>query len=286
MRLAILGLGLIGGSLGLALRAAQPTLEIVGWDRDWAACGLALERGAITRAAVTPAEAVAAADLVVLATPIGVVREMLAAIAPAVRAGAVVTDVASTKAQVIAWAHQAGVPFVGGHPMAGSEKTGMAHARVNLFRGATWCVTPDGASPAGGVEAVEAIARLAGARPLRLDPAEHDAYVAAISHLPFATAAALVAETTADPRWPAMAELAATGYRDMTRLASGSPAMYRDISTTNAGAIAPLLRGLAKRLNALADELDDPARVETFFTSAREAREAWLASHERFRLPG
>ncbi len=286
MRLAILGLGLIGGSLGLALRAAQPTLEIVGWDRDWASCGLALERGAITLAAVTPAEAVATADLVVLATPIGVVRELLAAIAPAVRAGAVVTDVASTKAQVIAWAAEAGVPFVGGHPMAGSEKTGMTHARVNLFRGATWCVTPDGASPPGGAETVEEVARLVGARPLRLEPAEHDAYVAAISHLPFATAAALVALTTADPRWPSMAELAATGYRDVTRLASGSPTMYRDISTTNAGAIAPLLRGLAARLTTLADELDDPAKVEAFFKGAREAREAWLASHERFRLPG
>lgn len=286
MRLAILGLGLIGGSLGLALRAAQPTLEIVGWDRDGAAAGLALERGAITLAVATPAEAVAAADLVVLAAPIGVLRELLGAIAPALPPAAVVTDVASTKAQVVAWAAEAGVPFVGGHPMAGTEKSGMTHARVNLFRGATWCVTPDDASPAGGVEAVEAIARLAGARPLRLAPGDHDAYVAAISHLPFATAAALVALTTADPRWPAMAELAATGYRDVTRLASGSPAMYRDISTTNAGAIAPLLRGLAARLTSLAEELDDPARVEAFFTDAREAREAWLASHERFRLPG
>lgn len=286
MKLAILGLGLIGGSLGLAARAARPGLEVVGWDRDWASAGLALERGAITLAATTPAEAVAAADLVVLATPIGVVRELLGAIPPALPAGAVVTDVASTKARVVEWAAAAGVPFVGGHPMAGSEKTGMAHARVNLFRGATWCVTPDAASPPAGAAAVEELARLVGARPLRLDPAEHDAYVAAISHLPFATSAALVALTTSDPRWPAMAELAATGYRDVTRLASGSTTMYRDISTTNAKAMAPLLRGLAETLNALADDLDDPARLESFFAGAREAREAWLASHERFRLPG
>ena len=285
-RVALLGLGLIGGSLGLALRVARPDLEVVGWDRDPAAAALAAQRGAVTATAATPAEAVAGADLVVLGAPVGALRGLLAEIAPALAPDAVVTDVASTKGEVVRWAAAAGVPFVGGHPMAGSATAGMAHARGNLVRGATWCITPGAAAPPEGAARVEAIARLVGARPLVLDPADHDAFVAAVSHLPFVASAALVDVTTADPRWAEMAPIAATGYRDATRLASGSPAMYRDICQTNAGAIAPLLRQLAARLDALAGELDDPARAEAFFTATREAREAWLAGHERFRLPG
>lgn len=286
MRVALLGLGLIGGSLGLALRVARPDLDVVGWDREPASAALAAERAAVTALAATPAEAVAGADLVVLCAPVGALEGLLAAIAPALAPGAVVTDVASTKGQVVAWAAEAGVPFVGGHPMAGSEKSGMAHARVNLFRGALWLLTPGPGSPPGGLARVEELARLVGARPLVLEPAVHDAYVAAVSHLPFVASAALVDVTTSDPRWPEMAPIAATGYRDATRLASGSPAMYRDICQTNAAAIAPLLRQLAARLERLAGDLEDPAEAEAFFTSTREAREAWLASHERFRLPG
>ena len=274
MRIALLGLGLIGGALGLALRVARPGLAVTGWDREPAAV------------AASPAEAVAGAELVVIGTPVGAIRALLAAVAPALAADAVVTDVASTKGQVVAWAAEARVPFVGGHPMAGSEKSGMAHARVNLFRGATWCVTAGPTTPPGGVAAVEAIARLVGARPLQVTPADHDAYVAAVSHLPFLASAALVELTAGDPRWPEMAAFAATGYRDATRLASGSPAMYRDICQTNAAAIAPLLRRLAERFATLADEIEDPTQAEAFFTTARDAREAWLAGHERFRLPG
>lgn len=282
----MLGLGLIGGSLGLALRASRPDLDVVGWDREPASARLAAERGAIAFVAETPAAAVISADLVVLCAPVGALRALLAEIGPHVSPGALVTDVASTKAQVAEWAQAAGVPFVGGHPMAGSEKVGIANARLNLFRGAVWLVTPAAGAPAGGAEAVEALAKIAGARPMRLDPATHDAYVAGISHLPFAVCAALVDVTTSDPEWAAMSQLAATGYRDATRLASGSTAMYRDICLTNKAAIAPLLRAMAARLDALSDQLDDPAALEAFFTSTRDAREAWLATDGRFRLPG
>ncbi|MNX93493.1 prephenate dehydrogenase [compost metagenome] len=285
MRVALLGLGLIGGSLGLALRAERPDLEVVGWDPDPAAIALARKRGAIARAAPSPAAAVADADRVVLAAPVGAFPALFAAIAPGLRPEAVVTDVASTKAAVSAWAIAAGLNFVGGHPMAGIEQVGVAHARADLFRGATWCVTPTpGADPAA-VTAVEALAAAAGARPLRLDPATHDAFVAAVSHLPFAASAALVSLTTNDPRWAQMAPLAATGYRDATRLASGSPVMYRDICLTNQEAIAPLLRQLAASLTSLADQLDDPPAVEAFFTRARDAREAWLAARNSLQMP-
>ncbi|MBO9539065.1 prephenate dehydrogenase/arogenate dehydrogenase family protein [bacterium] len=285
MRVALLGLGLIGGSLGLALRAERPEIEVVGWDPDPAALALARERGAIAREAADPAAAVADADRVVLAAPVGAFPALFAAIAPCLRPEAVVTDVASTKAAVTAWASNAGLNFVGGHPMAGSEQVGVAHARADLFRGAAWCVTPPPSADPAAVAAVEALATSVGARPLRLDPSTHDAFVAAVSHLPFATSAALVSLTTADPRWAQMAPLAATGYRDATRLASGSPAMYRDICLTNQEAIAPLLRHLAATLTTLADQLDDPQAVEAFFTRARDARDTWLAARDHLRMP-
>ena len=285
-RVALLGLGLIGGSLGLALRASRSDLEVVGWDRDQASAALAKERGAIAAARPNPAAAVTDADLVVLCAPVGALRDLIATIGPHVRPGALVTDVASTKAQVAGWARAAGVPFVGGHPMAGSEKIGMVNARLNLFRGAVWLVTPEADAPAGGAEAIEALAKLAGARSMRLDPATHAASVAAISHLPFAACCALVDVTKRQPEWAVMQALAASGYRDATRLASGSTAMYRDICLTNGAAIAPLLRAMAARLSDLADQLDDPVALEVFFSETRAAREAWLAANDRFRLPG
>lgn len=279
-RVALLGLGLVGTSLGLALRERRPGLDVVGWDRSGESVDLALARGAIGHGARDLASAVEGADLVVLATPAGAFPALFEAIAPRLASGAVVTDVASTKARVSAWAAAAGLTFVGGHPMAGSERSGGAHARADLFKGAVWCVTPTSDADPAAIAAVEELALGVGARPLRLDPATHDAYVAAVSHLPFAASAALVALTTSDPRWAEMAPLAATGYRDATRLASGDPDMYRDICGTNQEAIAPLLRSLAFTLETLADRLDDPQALEAFFTRARDAREAWLSRRE------
>ncbi|HEY9897652.1 MAG TPA: prephenate dehydrogenase/arogenate dehydrogenase family protein [Pantanalinema sp.] len=286
MRVALIGLGLIGGSLGLALRAERADIEVVGWDLDPASIALALARGAIAHGALDPQTAAAAADRVVLATPVGAFPAIFAAIAPRLRPGAVVTDVASTKSAVSAWAAATGLNFVGGHPMAGTEQVGMSHARANLFRGATWCVTPAPGSDPAAVLAVEELASAVGAKPMRLDPATHDAFVAAVSHLPFLASAALVALTTSDPRWAEMAPVAATGYRDATRLASGSPEMYRDICTTNQAAIAPLLRSLAATLASLADRLDEPEAMEAFFTRARDARAEWLARRGPFGPPG
>lgn len=288
MKTALVGLGLIGGSLGLALRAGRLVGELVGYDRNQPDLALALERGAIDRAAASAQEAVSGAELVILATPVMAIEELLGAIAAHLSPGALVTDVASTKALVLDWAERSmppGVAFVGGHPMAGSERSGMAAARANLFRGAVYCVTPGASATEAQVACIERLAAGVGALPLRVQAAEHDAAVAAVSHLPFLTSTALVSLTAADPRWALWGEIAATGYRDVTRLASGDPTMYRDICLTNAEQIAPLLRGLAEKLLAIADQLDDRTALERLFTTARAQRDSWLQAHARFQLP-
>jgi prephenate dehydrogenase len=288
LKVCIIGLGLIGGSLGLALRAGRLTERIVGYDRNTADLALALERGAIDELAGDAADAVKGADLVILATPVLAVRGLLATIAPVLASRTVVTDVASTKSQVLAWAAEylpPGVAFIGGHPMAGSEKSGMAAARPNLLRGAVYCITPSPGVSEAATAVVEGLAVGVGARPLRIEAGAHDAAVAGISHMPFLAATALVHQTTHDVRWESWSQIAATGYRDATRLASGDPAMYRDICLTNGAAIGPMLRALAVQLNEMADNLDDRTYLEELFVDARERRDAWLSGQARFRLP-
>jgi prephenate dehydrogenase len=279
-RVAIIGLGLIGGSLGLALREAQPHIEIVGWDLNDAEGAVALNRGAITIRATTLPVAVQTADLIVVATPVLAVRGVFEQIAPHLQPGALVTDVASTKAQIVAWAAEllpAHAVFVGGHPMAGGEQHGVANARADLFRDAVYCLTPTEQTPPAAVAKLEHMITSINARPLRLDPQTHDEYVAAVSHVPFMLAAALVAHTSALADWSQMHQLAATGYRDTTRLASGDARMHTDICLSNAEAITDQLRGMARLLDQVADHLDDPAYLQHFFDQAKHERDAWLA---------
>lgn len=277
MRLAILGLGLMGGSLGLSLGEGW---EVVGWDRDAEAIAQALTRGAIGRGAASAAEAVADAQLVCLAVPVLAVPELLTAIAPHLGADAVVTDLASTKAQVCAWAAEAlpRTPFVGGHPMAGSERSGIAHARGDLLAGATYVLTPAATSTPEALARVVHLARAAGARVHVMPPEAHDADVALVSHLPFLLSTALAAIAGDDARWPAASRLAASGFRDVSRLASGDVAMHRDICLSNAAAIAPRLREASRLLADLAERLEDAEGLTRFFAEARRVRDAWLAA--------
>lgn len=284
MNISIIGLGLIGGSLGLALRESSIDVVVAGWDRDPEAISAALERGAIDRPAFKLREAVRDADLVVVATPVMVVQAIFTQIAADLKPGAIVSDVSSTKAQVADWARESLPPhisFIGGHPMAGSERHGVVNARADLFNNAVYCLTPDDRTAPEALATLEALIAGIGARPLCLSASEHDAHVAAVSHLPFVLSAALAQITAQDPRWPEMSALAATGYRDLTRLASGDPVMHRDICLTNAAAIQPWLRDMAVLLNSLADRLDDAYELHALFDSAKQGRDAWL--HERQR---
>jgi prephenate dehydrogenase len=282
-RVSIIGLGLLGGSLGMALRKAG--CEVTGWDRDPQTLALARERGAIDHAAPSIDAAASAADFaVVVATPVLAMRSVFEAIAPHVLPGTVVTDLGSTKRQVTAWAKELlspETPFVGGHPMAGLEVAGIAHARADLFEGAAFCITGEPEAPAWARERVRTLAIRAGARTLGISPEHHDHLVAAISHLPLLASAALVRVTTDEEHWEAMADLAASGYRDTTRVASGDPLMHRDICATNADQIRPLLLGMAEALREVAGLLDDPAAMSAWLTQAKSARDAWVESSRR-----
>ncbi|HEX6292249.1 MAG TPA: prephenate dehydrogenase/arogenate dehydrogenase family protein [Herpetosiphonaceae bacterium] len=283
INVSIIGLGLIGGSLGLALREAPVKVVVCGWDRDPAAVTGAYEREAIDRPAFTLPEALDSADLVVVATPVTVVQSIFTSIAPHLRPGTIVSDVASTKAQVMAWAEDLlppDVSFVGGHPMAGSERHGIGAARVDLFRNAVYCLTPHERAAPEAVATLEKLVASIGARPLCISAEAHDSYVAAVSHLPFLLSVSLAQLTTADQQWPRMRSVAATGYRDLTRLASGDPTMHRDICLTNAEAIRPWLLSMADFLRGLADSLNDPVALQMLFEAAKQQRDTWLYERE------
>jgi prephenate dehydrogenase len=302
-RVAILGLGLMGGSLGLALRAvggasgaalkgrrtngalkggrAGVARVVAGYDAAPGVAERARARGAVDVACASVAEAVAGADLVVLAAPVLALRDLLRAIAPHLAPSAVVTDLGSTKAEVVGWAAES-LPdpscFVGGHPMAGSEWSGIEAADVDLYRACVWCLTPTPHTAPAALARVTALVKRIGARPLLLDAAAHDAAVAAISHLPLVAAAALTLAAAGRPEWPLARRLAAGGFRDTTRVASGDPHMARDICLTNT---QPLVECLDAYLAALHDLRERIAAreptVESVFAAAKGARDLWRA---------
>jgi prephenate dehydrogenase len=287
IRIAIIGMGLIGTALGISLRSADSKkdpmgeIEVIGYDANTDHLKEARARLAIDKMAPSMLEAVKGVHLVVLAVPALALREVLATIAPGLEPGAVVTDVTSTKGQVAAWAREllaTGNPFVGGHPMAGREQSGPKAAVHDLFKGAVYCLCPDVHSPPEAIALCEAMVERVGAKAYFIDPVEHDAYVAGISHMPFVMASLLVHVTTQASSWREMSALAAGGYRDTTRLASGDVTMHRDIIMTNAEAInrwidvcVDELQGLKR---AIAD--GDQAAIQDYLHRTKQARDEWL----------
>jgi prephenate dehydrogenase len=270
MRVAFLGFGLIGGSIARALHERTPgTWEIAAWSPSGLGPQQAVDAGEIAEAASNPQAAVDGADLIVLAAPPLDCLDFLDAIAGPLRdrlvPGAIVTDVASTKGRLVARAAELRVQFVGGHPMAGVERSGFDAADPGLFVGRPWVVCTDGAAETS-IRRIEELATDVGARPLRMDAATHDAAVAAISHLPLVLSAALVdsvfgrgADSLASGDVRAAArELAASGWRDMTRLARGDVAMGAGIAATNADQLALRIRALQVVLDAWLRELEQP----------------------------
>jgi prephenate dehydrogenase len=218
-------------------------------------------------------------DVVVLCTPVDVMPQWLAEVARRAPT-ALVTDCGSTKAWLMARARELLGPgrFLGGHPMAGRERSGYEAADPSLFVGATWVLTPERDDDLAAFAPWIAAIRTFGARPLVTDAATHDEAVAWISHLPFALSAALVRAAGQAPVWPTAAALASSGYRDMSRLAGGEPAMYAAIVRTNRHAILAALEAYAAELARLRSLLEDPAADwAAWFAAARGQREAWLA---------
>ncbi len=276
-RVAILGLGLMGASLGLALRAQG--VHVVGYNHSPANARTALERGAVEAIAPTPAEAVAGASLVVLAAPVLANIAFADEIAGALAPDAVVTDMGSTKGEFcrrVAAAHP-GMCLVGSHPVAGSEKQGAGAARADLFQGRRCVVTPLPGKPEGAVKRVEALWRAVGAVTIRMSPEAHDRLLARTSHLPHLVSAAL-AETIGRDRAAEVGTFCGPGFCDTTRLAAGSVPMWRDILETNRAAIESELRAFKDAVDALYRDIHagDSVSWTRFLDRARAARAALL----------
>jgi prephenate dehydrogenase len=262
-RAVVVGTGLIGGSIGLALRARG--WHVTGRDRDPARAARALELGAIDSLGDDPA-----AELTFIATPVGSVPDEAAL---ALAAGGVVTDVGSTKAGVVRAVP--GVRFVGGHPMAGSEQEGVDGADAELFTGAVWVLTPTATTDPAAHSLVRSVVTSFGAEVVELPPERHDELVAIVSHVPHLTAATLMGlATEGAEEHSALLRLAAGGFRDMTRIAAGHPSIWPDICVENRAAIVTVLIRLEGALAAMRDRVErgDRAALLEVLESARSAR--------------
>jgi prephenate dehydrogenase len=281
VRIAIIGLGLIGGSIGLALKQANwRRAEVTGYARRRKTASLARKSGAIDRIELDLRKAVKSADIIIVATPVLVIKDVFAQIAPELSDGSIVTDTASTKLQVMRWAQKllsSRTSFVGGHPMAGKEISTIKAATADLFRKCTYCLTPLSQAKPAAVRTVKDMVKALGAVPLVIDAEEHDRLVAGISHLPLILSAALVLATTKNPSWPKMSRLAASGYRDLTRLASGNPELGAHICLSNQAAIVSWIDMFIEELQKLRKLVADGSEeIERALAIANEARQKWL----------
>lgn len=285
LRITIIGVGLIGGSLGLALRRSAPgEFEITGVDSDPASLAAAVTCGVVDRSAASLSEGVQGADVVFLCTPVLQIPGLVAELLPFLKQGAILTDVGSTKGflrQKITGLLPPGIHYVGGHPMAGREKSGVAAADENLFRGKMYILTAGTATCLAAVDTIAGIVRRTGANVTVMDVNRHDHSAAAISHVPHVTAAALV---NLLDRYPgeedSLLQLAGGGFCDTTRIASSNADMWADICMTNAAAISDGL----EQLQSIIDEViaaigrGDRATVHAFFKEAKTRRDKLIAS--------
>lgn len=279
MRIALIGTGLVGASLGMALRKLDGVSDVVGYDRNDDELETALARGALTEAAASPRAAAAGADVAVLAVPASAVPTVAQQIGPALRAGAILTDVASVKARVVD-AMQAHAPeavhVIGGHPMAGSHETGAAHAHAELFVGATYLLTPTTCTDPGAYQRLHGLVSRIGARVLAVSPERHDALVAVVSHLPQLAATTLMnlAASKARDEHAELLLLAAGGFRDATRVAASNPDLWLDICSENRDAIVAVLDDYGERIGALRSALatGDEQSLRRTLSEARAAR--------------
>jgi prephenate dehydrogenase len=286
--LCIIGVGLIGGSLARALRDAGLVRRVVGCGRDPGNLARAIELGVIDHAESDPAKAVAGADMVVVAVTLGATQDILSRIAPALDPAAIVTDVGSAKACVVAAARAtlstAALPrFVPGHPIAGAEKSGVEASNARLFERHRVILTP---IPEQSPDALSRVTRMweaAGATVLNMDPDLHDQVLAATSHLPHLLAYAMVnclleMETPVD-----VFDYAAGGFRDFTRIASSNPPMWRDIALANAPALIAMCDRFERSLGSLREALErgDGSALEAAFARAKRARDDFMTRSGR-----
>ncbi len=282
-KITLVGVGLLGGSLGLAVKRRGLARQVAGYVRREASVQECAQAGAVDFATTDLLAAAWEADLVVLCTPLAQMRMLVEQMLPALKRGAIVTDVGSVKASVVknleSLVASAGAHFVGSHPMAGAEQMGVASARADLFESATCIVTPTKRTHPAALRQVEQLWQSVGGRGMSLTPENHDVLVSRSSHLPHVVAVALAASVL-DPKHPKhQAVLCGNGFRDTTRIASGSPEMWRDIALANRRNLVRALGGFVAELQQFKRALgkSDANAIAKFLETAKARRDAWRA---------
>ena len=286
-RIAIVGLGFIGGSIGLALHQAEADFEVVGHDRERGAANQAKKIGAVDKTDWNLVSACEDADLIVIAVPVGGIKDTLAAIGPYLKPGCLITDTASIKSPVIEWAEEIlpeEVNFVGGDPIVSDAGTsgGIDAARADLFSGAVYCLTPAPGADPNAVRLASDFVYLLGAKPYFLNPLEHDGLMAGVDHLPFVLSAALLGVATESASWREMRKLAGGAFENATRFVSTDPTTYRDACLVNRENIVRWIDAWSGKLGELKETIlaGDAEKLERIFKEALIARQRWLRARE------
>lgn len=283
-KITIVGVGLLGGSIGLAARKLRVAKEIAGYARREKTISECEKIGVTDYTTTDLLAAVSGADLVILCTPLAQMPGLTKQFLPALARGTIVTDVGSVKADVVreleSLVAKTGAHFVGSHPMAGGEKNGVMAAKADLFKNAVCVLTPTRRSNPGAVRKLEKFWKTLGSRILKLAPAQHDLLTSRTSHLPHVVAATL-ANLVLDPSSPkTQSQLCAGGFRDTTRVASGSPEMWRDIALSNRKNLAKSIDGFVSALQNFQSDLkkSDAKAISRFFEAAKAKRDGWCAN--------
>jgi prephenate dehydrogenase len=284
--ITIVGLGLIGTSLGMALRQAEIASAVVGHDKEMAVANQARKREAVDKVEWNLVSACEGADLVILATPLGAIEPTLKAVGPYLRPGCVLIDTATLKVPVLAWAAAIlpdTVHFVGGDPIiagaaAGAEAPAAGVARADLFKDAPFCLTPSPAADPAAVKLAADLVTILGAKPFFLDAAEHDSLLAAVDHLPGITALALLEMASGQPSWKELRKVAGAPFELGTHLVSADPAVYSDLAVANRDNLVRWIDSLSASLASIRHTLTggDPAALAERFEKAVAERDRWL----------
>lgn len=280
-KIVIFGVGLIGGSIALALKKAGSTAQIIGVGRSTESLQTALDLGVIDTASTNLAQAVSDADLILIATPVAQTPVILSAIKPHLGTDTIITDAGSTKSDVLSYASdvlaERASQFVGGHPIAGAEKSGVTAANADLFRSKNVILTPTTKNSAEAISRVKTLWQLCGANVSEMTAETHDSVFAAVSHLPHLLAFALVDDIASRPNAEQLFSFAASGFRDFTRIAGSHPEMWRDISLANKTALLAELTAYQAELVQLKKllEAEDGAGLQALFERASTARNDW-----------
>lgn len=280
--IGIIGLGLIGTSLGMAIRSRNSDLNVVGLTRSAKNGTVAKNKRAVDKLVHTLPELITKTDLIILATPIGATIQLLKTIGAVAQKPILVTDTGSTKEEICRAADDlpTHVTFVGGHPMAGKENSGPLRADANLFVERPWILTPNTSVHPHQLKKLEMLITSIGAHPLHIDAADHDRLITPISHLPFMIAILLMETATGHPEWSHAKQLAGSGFRDTTRLASGNPQMHGDILYTNRANIMQELLRFESALQSLKNDLTSHRwlSITKRLTRVQKLRQTWERS--------